>query len=94
MKDCPICHKPSAILRTGIKEGKLITERCERCLNSYKGFSDYAKKFDRDSQRRTYAKDILQKWDGDKLDPKYVDSYPEQFDEKTRRDYGINRKQF
>lgn len=90
---CSNCGREDTV-RTAIKNGKLLKDMCDRCLASYQGYADYARKFERDSQRRTYAKDILQKWEGDKLNPSYVDAYPEQFDGTTRRDYGVDQKQY
>lgn len=91
---CPVCKRKTDLLRSAIKSGKYLSERCERCLASFSGFSDYARKYERDTQRRKYEKDIIQRYEGTELNPEFVDAYPEQFDGETRRDYGIKRKQF
>lgn len=95
---CPVCGREVDILRTAIKGGKLISERCEKCLNSFSGFADYARKGERDHQRRKFEKDIIQKWDGDKPSEDYIKAYPEQskklWGDSVVRDLGIKRKQF
>lgn len=95
---CPVCKQPTDILRSSIKDGKYLSDRCENCLNSYKGFSDYARKFERDNQRRKFAKDIIQKWEGTNPNPDYIKAYPEQskklWGDSVVRDHGVKRKQF
>lgn len=98
MKECPICGREVDILRTAIKNGQLVSERCERCLDSFGGFADYARKGERDSQRRKFGKDIIQKWEGTNPNPEYIKVYPEQskklWGDSVVRDLGIKRKQF
>lgn len=97
MKTCPICSRPTDTLRTGVKNGVYLSSRCELCLASEKGISIYARKYDRDRGREDYRKDIIQRFDGDKINPEFVDAYRKeasaQWGSDVLRDYGENRKQ-
>lgn len=70
MSKCPICKKQTDQLISSIVNGKLMSERCERCAFRFKTPSDYSHKFERDWQSREYAKDIVQPWDDE-----YVRAY-------------------
>ena len=94
--NCPICQKPSDSLKTAIKNGIYLTERCERCLNNFAINSVYARKFNRERDKRDHAKDIIQRFNGDKINPDFVDAYPEesrkQWGDDVLRDYGVKSK--
>lgn len=57
---CPICPREVDRLLSGIKNGKVVSERCERCLNSIPSHAELAGNNERTWQRREYAKDIIQ----------------------------------
>lgn len=88
---CRICKKEAGTLRSGVKNGRYLTDRCEDCFDSNIAFADYARKYNRDRQREDYRKDILQRWDGDKPDKDFVRAYPEKsrelWDNETLRKY-------
>ncbi len=97
-KKCPICKRPTDTLRTGIKKGVYLSERCDRCLNSSTGISLYARQYNRNKDKRDHAKDTIQRFEGTEINPAFVDAYPEeaqkQWGPDVLRDYGANRKQF
>lgn len=96
MNKCPVCKKTSDALKTAIKGGQYISERCERCVANFNTSALYARKFERESQKRTYAKDLIQRFDGDKINPEYVKAYPEearkQWGDSVLRDNGVSKK--
>lgn len=59
---CTACGKPVDQLHTVLKGQTLIEDVCETCVTAAPT-SDFAREFERRSQRRKYAKDIIQKYD-------------------------------
>jgi hypothetical protein len=88
---CPICHRQTDILRTAIKDGFYVSERCDNCLNSFTSSSVYARKYERDRGREDYRKDIIQRFEGDKPNSEFIKAYPkesqQQWDENTLRKF-------
>lgn len=80
---CPVCKKPRDNLRTAIKNGKYISERCESCLSLATSSAVYARKFERDAQAKTFRRDLIQPrgMDG-KVNPEFVKEFPDQAREK------------
>lgn len=62
---CPVCGKAVDNLRTAVKGGQYISERCGRCLVLASGSSLFNRKYDRDRQREDYRKDLIQNWEED-----------------------------
>lgn len=75
-KTCPICKLDNQVLSSGIKNGKVVSERCERCLANYRPISPFSRKYDRDRGREDYRRDIIQRFEGDKINPEFVKAYP------------------
>lgn len=76
---CPVCKKPSDNVRAAVKNGKYISERCDRCLSLAVSSAVYARKFERDAQAKTFRRDLIQPLGMDgKINPEYVKEYPEQ----------------
>lgn len=76
---CPICNRPADTLRSAVRDGIYISERCDRCLNSFSGHSDGSRKFFRDWDRREHAKSIVQPWEED---------FPKAFGADKAREHG------
>lgn len=97
-RKCPICKRPTDTLRSAIKNGVFLSQRCDYCLASNTGISDFARKYNRDRGREDYRRDIIQRFEGDKINEDFVRAYPEesrkQWGDQVLRDYGIKRKQF
>lgn len=95
MNKCTNCDKP-AELKTAIKNGQLLEDMCDKCINSFTTHAMYARQNERNFQKRHFAKDIIQRFDGDKINPEFVREYPEQsrreFGEQTTRGYSEKRK--
>ncbi len=95
-KECPICSRQVDILRSGIKGREYLSNRCDKCFSNYGRISAYARKYNRDRGREDYRKDIIQRFEGDKINPDFVEAYREQsqkeFGNEVVRDYGIKRK--
>lgn len=98
MTECPVCDRKVDNLSSGIKNGVYISERCDRCMANNKQFADYARKYNRDRGREDYRKDIIQGYEGDKVNPEFIKAYPKEAEERwgkdVLRDHGINRKQY
>jgi hypothetical protein len=62
-KVCSNCGRPDT-LRSGIKGGVAFADLCDRCIGTI-GSADFSRQFDRQSQRRTFAKDIVQSTERD-----------------------------
>ena len=88
---CPVCGRETDELFSAVKNGKFMSDRCEKCVSNFTGTADYARKYERDRQREDYRKDILQRFDGDKPDRDFIRAYPqkarEYWDEETLRKY-------
>lgn len=63
MAKCSICNKPADTLRSAVKDGVYISERCDRCLASFSGISDGARAFHRDWDKREHARSLVQPWE-------------------------------
>ncbi len=63
MVKCPVCKRQVDNLVSGVKNGKYISERCQRCLNNTIHSAEFYRRNERQYQRREYAKDILQPWE-------------------------------
>ncbi len=97
-KTCPVCKKKVTTLRSGVKGMTYLTDRCDSCFSNYSNIATYARKYNRDRGREDYRKDIIQRFEGDKINPEFVDAYREQsqseFGDSVVRDYGQKRKQY
>lgn len=81
---CPVCKKPTTILKAAIVKGVYMTERCSKCVSSFIPSSVYSAKFKRDRMRENHRADLVQRFDGDKPSKEYARLYPEQ----ARRQFG------
>lgn len=97
-KVCPNCGATTDILRSAIKNGVYISERCENCLAHYKPIADFARKYNRDRGKEDYRKDIIQRFEGTEINPEFVDAYPKesaaQWGDEILRGYTQERKQY
>lgn len=95
---CPICNNKATTLRSAVKNGRFISERCDRCLASFVTGAVFARQYERNWQKREYAKDIIQRYEGTDPNPEFVQAYPKQaaehWGESVLRDNGVNRKQY
>lgn len=58
MSRCSNCEQEGQV-RSGIQHGIGFSNLCNRCVGVI-GSADFSRQFDRQSQRRTFAKDIVQ----------------------------------
>ncbi len=70
MVKCSQCKRKVDIVRSATKNGEVISDACDSCLASFSGYADYARRQERDWQRREYARDIIQPWE-----PEYIKAY-------------------
>lgn len=93
---CPICSTESDSLKTAIKDGQYVSERCERCISNFKAGAEFARRHEREWQKRHYKRDTIQRWDGDKPNEEFIREYPDvavkQWGQDILRDYGVKRK--
>lgn len=68
-----VCPKTKA----AVIDGEYV-EGCNACMNNTQGAADYAAKWKRDRSREDFRKDIVQRYDGDKLNPEWVKLYEAQ----------------
>jgi hypothetical protein len=69
MHDCP---KDKASLVDGV-----LTEGCKLCLVTAQGTSLYYRKYQRDRMKENHRKDLIQRYDGDKINKEWVEAYPD-----------------
>lgn len=60
------------------------TSGCSKCLNGKQKTSLYGRKWSRDRMRENYRKDMLQRYEGEGLNPAWVKEYESQ----AREEYG------
>lgn len=85
MQRCSVCKRKVDTLRSAVKDGQYLSDRCDRCLAAFGGFADSARKYERDWQKREYAADLVQPWERDK----YLKLYPER-----AREHGYTDEDF
>lgn len=83
---CLVCGRRVDELRTAIKGGVYLSERCDRCINQVPTSAVYARKFERDRQREDYRRDLIQPLDGDKMNKDFIRQYPDKAQEYWGRD--------
>ncbi len=69
-KICPICKKRVDILRSAVKGGAYVSERCDSCLASFGGFADGARAFARNWDKREHARSLVQPFE-----PEFIKAY-------------------
>lgn len=72
--------------KAAVVNGRYISG-CATCLNTKKQASLYARKWQRDRMKEDHRKDLLQRYDGDKLNPDFVKEHEQQIKEQ----YGQKR---
>lgn len=70
MAKCSKCNKNVDLVRSTVKKGVHLKDVCDPCLGSFRGFADKARAFERDWQKRHYAKDLVQPWEKE-----YISAY-------------------
>jgi hypothetical protein len=76
--DCP--NNKAAVVN-----GEYISG-CKACINTRQQSSDYAARFKREAMKKDYRKDVLQRYDGDKVNPEWVKEYPDKALEEFGQD--------
>ncbi|HEU5187931.1 MAG TPA: hypothetical protein VFT87_05530 [Candidatus Saccharimonadales bacterium] len=74
--DCP--NNKAAVVNGEYRTG------CDKCLNTRQQSSLYARKYARDRMKEDYRGDMLQRYDGDKVNPEWVKMH----EDKAREDLG------
>lgn len=69
--------------KAAVVDGEYITG-CPVCLNITQGSAQYAAKYTRERMKENGRKDIVQRYDGDKVSKEWVKLY----EDKARQDYG------
>lgn len=69
--------------KAAVINGQYITG-CGHCLNNVQHSSDYAARFKREAMKKDYRKDIVQRYEGDKVNPEWVKLY----EDKAREAFG------
>lgn len=64
-------HKGCPKTKTAIVDGALVTG-CSACLNTVVHGADYAAKYNRERSKDNHRADIVQRYDGDKINPEWV----------------------
>lgn len=57
---------------------------CAVCINTRQQSSVYAARFKRESMKRNHRQDVIQRYDGGKINPEWVKMY----EDKARQDLG------
>lgn len=69
--------------KAAVIDGQYI-EGCHVCLNTSQSSSMFTAKYNRDRSRENHRQDIVQRYDGDKINPEWVRLY----EKKARDDLG------
>lgn len=77
--DCP--NNKAAVINGEYRSG------CSKCLNTTQQSSAYANKWRRDRSRENHRADILQRYEGGKLNPEWI----KQNEAKAIEDLGIDK---
>lgn len=75
------CPKTKAI----VLNGEYIAG-CAKCIDSKKNTAAFARKWERERMKENHREDMLQRYDGDKLDKNWVNSH----EQKAIDEYGID----
>jgi len=86
MKKCNNCRTESEIIRSAVKNGEYIEGFCDNCLAAYRPTALYGRQYERQWQRREYAKDIIQSFD-----PEFIKVYPDKAKEAGWSDEDIRQ---
>lgn len=78
MNKCSNCNKPSNSLKTAIRGTQYLENMCDKCLSSFTESSVYARKSEREADKRKHEKDLIQRYEGDKINPEFVRAYPKE----------------
>lgn len=84
---CPTCNLERDTLRSAVKDGVYLSERCDSCLSSFTGFSDGSRAFARNWDVREHARSLIQPWEKE-----FIKEYgPEKASEAGWSDDAIRR---
>ena len=72
--------------KAAVIDGQYV-EGCSQCLNTTDHSADYAAKWKRDRSRENHRADIVQRYDGDRINPAWVKLY----EGKARQEFGDAR---
>lgn len=64
-------HRGCLKTKAMVINGKYISG-CSKCLNTTQIRADYANKYRREHMKRDNAKDLVQRYDGEKINPEWV----------------------
>ena len=87
-KTCPVCKQPADDLISGVSQGQYISDRCQSCWADAKTSALYARQYDRQWQRRHYAKDIIQPFEKEAFIKNYPKQAKEIYSEEDFHKYG------
>lgn len=80
LQSCPVCNcqKPSKGFRSGVVNGKYVSERCGSCWTEHaQPRHNSAAAYQLDREREDSARDIVQPWlPGGKPNPEFAHAYP------------------
>jgi len=75
---CPVCKQPAKTLKAAIVHDEYMSDRCDKCVNTFVPTSEYAAKYRRDRMRENHRADLVQRFDGDKPSKEFARLHPEQ----------------
>lgn len=78
-----LTHHDCPRTKAAVINGEYI-EGCAQCLNTTQVSTDYAAKWKRERSKENHRADIVQRYDGDKINPEWVKLY----EAKARSDLG------
>lgn len=95
MSKCTSCGEDKP-LKTAIKSGVYLSNMCERCIANFSTSAIYARRNEREWQKKHYRKDTIQRFNGNDINPEYVRAYPEesrkQWGDDILRTEGVDKK--
>jgi len=62
--------------KASVVDGQYI-EGCKLCINTVQKNSIYHRKYIRDRMKENHRKDMIQRYDGEDINPEWVKAYPE-----------------
>jgi hypothetical protein len=72
--------------KAAVINGKYVTG-CSLCIRTTQGSSLYAAKYNRDRSRENHRADIVQRYDGDRINKEWVKLY----EQKARDEFGDDK---
>lgn len=80
---CPICKLDKPSISSAVIDGEYYSKRCDACLGlKVQKPTNTAREFDRNRQRKDFAKDIVQGMVNGKPNADFLKAYPDKAKER------------